>query len=133
MDRMTCGESESLTSEQISRKDSTEKTTEEMPLNTDVPPKKGSCVCGYAHVCYEIHSKVRQTEVRMCHTVSLLPRSLSEKSFRQCLLSWFFLRHLLWLSVMQLRHYLFIGTLNPMLQHLTNGEPSLGKHARKTD
>ncbi|XP_070769535.1 solute carrier family 43 member 3b [Enoplosus armatus] len=48
-----------------------------------------------------------------------------EKSFRECFLSWFFLWHLLWLSVMQLRHYLFIGTLNPMLQRLTAGEPSL--------
>lgn len=51
----------------------------------------------------------------------------AEKTFRECFLSWFFLWHLLWLSVMQLRHYFFIGTLNPMLQHLTNGEPSLGK------
>lgn len=48
-----------------------------------------------------------------------------EKSFRECFLSRFFLWHLFWLSVMQLRHYLFIGTLNPMLQRLTAGEPSL--------
>ncbi|XP_044060872.1 solute carrier family 43 member 3-like isoform X2 [Siniperca chuatsi] len=48
-----------------------------------------------------------------------------EKSFRECCLSWLFVWHLLWLSVMQLRHYLFIGTLNPMLQRLTAGEPSL--------
>uniref|UniRef100_A0A1A7YD49 Solute carrier family 43, member 3b n=1 Tax=Iconisemion striatum TaxID=60296 RepID=A0A1A7YD49_9TELE len=48
-----------------------------------------------------------------------------EKSFRECFLSRFFLWHLLWLSVMQLRHYLFIGTLNPMLQRLTGGESSL--------
>lgn len=48
-----------------------------------------------------------------------------EKTFRECLLSRFFAFHLLWLSVMQLRHYLFIGTLNPMLQRLTAGEPSL--------
>ncbi|XP_035983016.1 solute carrier family 43 member 3 [Fundulus heteroclitus] len=48
-----------------------------------------------------------------------------ERTFRECLLSRFFIFHLLWLSVMQLRHYLFIGTLNPMLQRLTEGEPSL--------
>lgn len=48
-----------------------------------------------------------------------------EKSFRECLLSRFFFWHLIWLSVMQLRHYLFISTLNPMLQRLTAGEPSL--------
>lgn len=48
-----------------------------------------------------------------------------ERSYRDCVLSKFFLFHLVWLSVMQLRHYLFIGTLNPMLQRLTQGEPSL--------
>ncbi|XP_072295831.1 equilibrative nucleobase transporter 1-like [Eucyclogobius newberryi] len=48
-----------------------------------------------------------------------------EKSFRECLLSRFFFLHVIWLSVMQLRHYLFIGTLNPMLQRLTAGEPAL--------
>lgn len=49
-------------------------------------------------------------------------------SFRSCVLSWFFLWHLVWLSVMQLRHYLFIGTLNPMLNRLANNDPSLGNH-----
>ncbi|KAJ8015585.1 hypothetical protein DPEC_G00027640 [Dallia pectoralis] len=46
-------------------------------------------------------------------------------SFRECFLSKFFICHLVWMSVMQLRHYLFIGTLNPMLQRLTQGDPSL--------
>lgn len=58
--------------------------------------------------------------------------SLSEKSFCDCLLSRFFMWHLLWLSVMQLRHYLFIGTLNPMLQRLTAGESSLGNRTNTT-
>ncbi|XP_027864720.1 solute carrier family 43 member 3-like isoform X2 [Xiphophorus couchianus] len=48
-----------------------------------------------------------------------------EKTFRECLLSRFFVGHLLWLSVMQLRHFLFIGTLNPMLLRLTDGDSSL--------
>nr|XP_040030941.1 solute carrier family 43 member 3b [Gasterosteus aculeatus aculeatus]XP_040030942.1 solute carrier family 43 member 3b [Gasterosteus aculeatus aculeatus]XP_040030943.1 solute carrier family 43 member 3b [Gasterosteus aculeatus aculeatus]XP_040030944.1 solute carrier family 43 member 3b [Gasterosteus aculeatus aculeatus]XP_040030945.1 solute carrier family 43 member 3b [Gasterosteus aculeatus aculeatus] len=48
-----------------------------------------------------------------------------EKTFAECLKSRFFVLQLLWLSIMQLRHYLFIGTLNPMLQRLTAGEPSL--------
>lgn len=39
-------------------------------------------------------------------------------SFRACVFSKLFFWHLMWLSVMQLRHYLFIGTLNPMLEHL---------------
>ncbi|KAF7663147.1 hypothetical protein LDENG_00216880 [Lucifuga dentata] len=46
-------------------------------------------------------------------------------SFRSCVLSWFFLCQLLWLSIMQLRHYLFIGTLNPMLNRLANNDHTL--------
>ncbi|KAK0153763.1 Solute carrier family 43 member 3 [Merluccius polli] len=53
------------------------------------------------------------------------PAPPPEKSFRECVLSRFFLFQLLWLSVIQLRHYLFIGTLNPMLQRLTEGDPLL--------
>nr|XP_020451741.1 solute carrier family 43 member 3-like [Monopterus albus]XP_020451742.1 solute carrier family 43 member 3-like [Monopterus albus]XP_020451743.1 solute carrier family 43 member 3-like [Monopterus albus] len=45
-------------------------------------------------------------------------------SFRSCVLSWLFLWHLLWLSIIQLRHYLFIGTLNPMLNRLANNDPN---------
>ncbi|XP_066574786.1 solute carrier family 43 member 3a isoform X2 [Amia ocellicauda] len=48
-----------------------------------------------------------------------------EDSFWQCVFSKFFLFQLLWLSVMQLRHYLFIGTLNPNLIRLTQGDPAL--------
>uniref|UniRef100_K7FFV2 Solute carrier family 43 member 3 n=1 Tax=Pelodiscus sinensis TaxID=13735 RepID=K7FFV2_PELSI len=36
------------------------------------------------------------------------------KSFRACVFSKLFFWHLMWLSVMQLRHYLFIGTPNPL-------------------
>ncbi|XP_054648747.1 solute carrier family 43 member 3b [Dunckerocampus dactyliophorus] len=48
-----------------------------------------------------------------------------EKSFLECILSRLFLWHLLWLAVIQLRHYLFIGTLNSTLLELSDGEPSL--------
>uniref|UniRef100_A0A3B4B6H0 Uncharacterized protein n=1 Tax=Periophthalmus magnuspinnatus TaxID=409849 RepID=A0A3B4B6H0_9GOBI len=47
------------------------------------------------------------------------------RSFQSCVLSWVFFWHLLWLSVMQLRHYLFIGTLNPMISRLANNDPGL--------
>ncbi|XP_059199526.1 equilibrative nucleobase transporter 1-like isoform X2 [Centropristis striata] len=59
----------------------------------------------------------------------------SEKvaSFRSCVLSWFFLWHMLWLSIMQLRHYLFIGTLNPMLNRLANHDANLGETAQQAD
>uniref|UniRef100_A0A8B9TFX9 Solute carrier family 43 member 3 n=3 Tax=Anas platyrhynchos TaxID=8839 RepID=A0A8B9TFX9_ANAPL len=45
--------------------------------------------------------------------------------FRPCVLSWLFFWHVVWLSVMQLRHYLFIGTLNPLLDHLARGDTNL--------
>ncbi|XP_077434882.1 equilibrative nucleobase transporter 1-like isoform X2 [Vanacampus margaritifer] len=48
-----------------------------------------------------------------------------EKTFRECVLSKFFFLVVLWLSVIQLRHYLFIGTLNPMLERLAGGDESL--------
>ncbi|XP_066535204.1 solute carrier family 43 member 3a [Hoplias malabaricus] len=47
----------------------------------------------------------------------------TDSSFKSCVFSWFFLWHLIWLSVMQLRHYIFIGTLNPMLNRLANKDP----------
>ncbi|XP_074087604.1 equilibrative nucleobase transporter 1 isoform X1 [Macrotis lagotis] len=46
-------------------------------------------------------------------------------SFRSCVLSWRFFWHLIWLSSMQLWHYLFIGTLNPMLNHLADRNQDL--------
>uniref|UniRef100_H3D477 Solute carrier family 43 member 3a n=1 Tax=Tetraodon nigroviridis TaxID=99883 RepID=H3D477_TETNG len=49
----------------------------------------------------------------------------SPGSFRSCVLSWFFLWHLLWLSIMQLRHFFFIGTLNPTLNRLARNDPHL--------
>ncbi|XP_048826564.1 solute carrier family 43 member 3b [Brienomyrus brachyistius] len=53
------------------------------------------------------------------------PNTEKVASVRSCILSWFFMLHLVWLSIMQLRHYLFIGTLNPMLIRLTDGDPTL--------
>uniref|UniRef100_A0A3Q2Y5E8 Solute carrier family 43 member 3b n=1 Tax=Hippocampus comes TaxID=109280 RepID=A0A3Q2Y5E8_HIPCM len=49
----------------------------------------------------------------------------AENTFRECVLSKFFFLVLLWLSVIQLRHYLFIGTLNPMLERLADGDASV--------
>ncbi|NXT56167.1 S43A3 protein, partial [Pluvianellus socialis] len=45
--------------------------------------------------------------------------------FGACVRSGLFAWHVAWLSVMQLRHYLFIGTLNPLLDHLAHGDPHL--------
>ncbi|XP_054826866.1 equilibrative nucleobase transporter 1 isoform X2 [Eublepharis macularius] len=46
-------------------------------------------------------------------------------SFWSCVFSKLFFWHLVWLSVMQLRHYLFIGTLNPMLEQLAGQDSEL--------
>lgn len=53
--------------------------------------------------------------------------------FRACACSWLFAWHVAWLSVMQLRHYLFIGTLNPQLEHLAGGDHALGKALHRGD
>ncbi|XP_029018844.2 solute carrier family 43 member 3a [Betta splendens] len=47
------------------------------------------------------------------------------RSFRSCVLSRFFLCQLVWLAVMELRHYLFIATLNPTLNRLANSDQEL--------
>ncbi|XP_012884403.1 PREDICTED: solute carrier family 43 member 3 isoform X1 [Dipodomys ordii] len=43
-------------------------------------------------------------------------------SFRSCVLSRRFAWHLVWLSLIQLWHYLFIGTLNSLLTNLAGGD-----------
>ncbi|KAL7863713.1 hypothetical protein SRHO_G00126970 [Serrasalmus rhombeus] len=71
-------------------------------------------------------SQVTETTPFHTENSSQAPKTeTAERSFKSCILSWFFFLHLLWLSVMQLRHYLFIGTLNPMLSRLTAGDPGL--------
>ncbi|NXL52788.1 S43A3 protein, partial [Podilymbus podiceps] len=45
--------------------------------------------------------------------------------FGACVCSRLFAWHVAWLSAMQLRHYLFIGTLNPLLDHLARGDTYL--------
>uniref|UniRef100_A0A3Q4I086 Solute carrier family 43 member 3a n=1 Tax=Neolamprologus brichardi TaxID=32507 RepID=A0A3Q4I086_NEOBR len=49
----------------------------------------------------------------------------SVQSFSSCVKSRFFIFHLVWLSTMQLRHYLFIGTLHSMLNRLADGDSNL--------
>ena len=51
-------------------------------------------------------------------------------SFGACVRSGVFAWHVAWLSVMQLRHYLFIGTLNPLLERLARGDADLGRARR---
>lgn len=76
--------------------------------------------------------KTQQDTCRECEPLTAdasLPtvHKINEDSFKSCILSWFFVWHLIWLSVMQLRHYLFIGTLNSMLNRLANQDAATGK------
>ncbi|XP_053357772.1 solute carrier family 43 member 3a isoform X1 [Clarias gariepinus] len=73
----------------------------------------------------EKQDRSRDSEPQKPDDVPPKEESLSkDSSFKSCVVSWFFLWHLVWLSVMQLRHYLFIGTLNPMLTRLANQDPA---------
>ncbi|XP_018424124.1 PREDICTED: solute carrier family 43 member 3, partial [Nanorana parkeri] len=45
-----------------------------------------------------------------------------EVSFWSCAFTSLFGWHLVWISLMQLRHYLFIGTLNTTITHLSGGD-----------
>ncbi|KAG9465373.1 hypothetical protein GDO78_018424 [Eleutherodactylus coqui] len=58
-------------------------------------------------------------------SINCLENHDKEVSFRSCVLSSLFAWHLVWLSLMQLRHYLFIGTLNHTITHLSGGDTSL--------
>ncbi|GCC17367.1 hypothetical protein chiPu_0017538 [Chiloscyllium punctatum] len=51
-------------------------------------------------------------------------------SFKSCIFSRLFLTHLLWLSIVQLRHYLFIGMLNPLLTLLARSDTQLSTDSR---
>ncbi|XP_072883529.1 equilibrative nucleobase transporter 1-like [Hemitrygon akajei] len=59
-------------------------------------------------------------------TNGLVARGNKEQisSFWNCLFSRLWLTHLLWLSLIQLRNLLFIGTLNPMLNLLAGRDPA---------
>ncbi|KAM8924644.1 equilibrative nucleobase transporter 1 [Pelodytes ibericus] len=58
----------------------------------------------------------------------LEPEIKPEVSFLHCALSSLFVFHFIWLSLMQLRHYMFIGTLNPTLTRLSGGDPEAVSH-----
>uniref|UniRef100_A0A3Q2Z902 Solute carrier family 43 member 3b n=1 Tax=Hippocampus comes TaxID=109280 RepID=A0A3Q2Z902_HIPCM len=77
-------------------------------------------VCAIMNYSNTLQKKTKQT----CLSI-LSALSSSDKTFRECVLSKFFFLVLLWLSVIQLRHYLFIGTLNPMLERLADGDASV--------
>ncbi|XP_053307161.1 equilibrative nucleobase transporter 1 isoform X2 [Spea bombifrons] len=48
--------------------------------------------------------------------------------FWQCAFSSLFAFHFIWLSLMQLRHYMFIGTLNPTVTRLSGGDQDIVSH-----
>ncbi|XP_061074776.1 equilibrative nucleobase transporter 1-like [Conger conger] len=76
------------------------------------------------------HGMLIHLKICICPSVllDLSLHPLPVDSFKQCVLSWLFLWHLVWLSVMALRQILFIGTLNPMLTLLTHGDTAQVSH-----
>ncbi|PWA18315.1 hypothetical protein CCH79_00018387 [Gambusia affinis] len=96
MPRVTCGQANSYNVEQVKR-------SKEDASNQDSSGKDET-------------AKSDETDVENTEKVA---------SFRSCALSWFFLWHLVWLSILQLRHYLFIGTLNSRLSRLARNDPTL--------
>ncbi|KAJ8358560.1 hypothetical protein SKAU_G00150850 [Synaphobranchus kaupii] len=56
----------------------------------------------------------------------------TDKSFKQCVFSWIFLWHLVWMSVVLLRNHLFISTVNPMLAYLAEGDLDIVSHYTNT-
>ncbi|XP_042722525.1 solute carrier family 43 member 3 isoform X3 [Lagopus leucura] len=81
------------------------------------PAAPGTC-CAPSSSCPACTSLTR------CHLPTTMGNAAVEP-FWPCVLSWLFMWHVVWLSVMQLRHYLFIGTLNPLLDHLALGNEHL--------
>ncbi|XP_061075200.1 equilibrative nucleobase transporter 1-like isoform X2 [Conger conger] len=69
-----------------------------------------------------------QGSPRQAPQTDLSLHPLPVDSFKQCVLSWLFLWHLVWVSVTTLRHLLFIGTLNPMLTLLAHGDTAQVSH-----
>uniref|UniRef100_A0A3Q2YUB8 Solute carrier family 43 member 3b n=2 Tax=Hippocampus comes TaxID=109280 RepID=A0A3Q2YUB8_HIPCM len=88
---------------------------EEKPHDVEEPERPGVCN-------YELLKQRLQRNHVFIYQMPCFP---SEKTFRECVLSKFFFFVVLWLSVIQLRHYLFIGTLNPMLERLADGDASV--------
>ncbi|XP_077464679.1 solute carrier family 43 member 3b [Stigmatopora argus] len=80
--------------------------------------------CGKSNAARESMTEDSQRKAEMEQIAKKAPVK-PEKTLRECVLSRLFIWHVVWLSVIQLRHYLFIGTLNPTLVKLTDGEPSL--------
>ncbi|XP_071773237.1 equilibrative nucleobase transporter 1-like [Centroberyx gerrardi] len=53
------------------------------------------------------------------------PQQEEVASFRSCVLSWLFMFHLLWVIVIQFCHFIFLATVNPMLNRLSNSDQAL--------
>ncbi|XP_077410925.1 equilibrative nucleobase transporter 1-like [Vanacampus margaritifer] len=77
--------------------------------------------CGKSEEYVNHSSQTTTDQMETAHEEPVKP----EKTFRECILSRFFFFCLIWFSVIELRIYLFIGTLNPALELLTNEDPLL--------
>ncbi|XP_020023227.2 equilibrative nucleobase transporter 1 isoform X1 [Castor canadensis] len=87
-------------------------------------------------LCSEFGTRKEEKKTAECENVELQskevfsPKEESQdpgqqhelRSFQSCVLSRRFIWHFIWLSVIQLWHYLFIGTLNSLLTNLAGGD-----------
>ncbi|XP_077349314.1 equilibrative nucleobase transporter 1 isoform X1 [Lithobates pipiens] len=80
-------------------------------INTIVSPNEG-----------EKYQDAKDLQEETCINSLIKHDEQQEISFRSCAFSSLFGWHLVWLSLMQLRHYMFIGTLNPTITHLSGGD-----------
>ncbi|KAM4603928.1 equilibrative nucleobase transporter 1-like [Polymixia lowei] len=67
-----------------------------------------------------VESSLLQLQDKLQHE----PSHEEAVTFRSCVLSWFFLWHLLWVAIIQFCHFLFLATVNPMLNRLSSGDQS---------
>ncbi|XP_043940061.1 solute carrier family 43 member 3 [Protopterus annectens] len=87
-----------------------EENTEEqnsMSINQKDPEESGRSLLNKETDVLKLQSKAKEEPV---------------ESFKSCVFSSLFLWQIAWLSIMQLRHYLYIGTLNPFLNHLAHND-----------
>ncbi|CAJ0966833.1 unnamed protein product [Ranitomeya imitator] len=80
--------------------------------------------------CKSLHFSSGRNDGERCQekintSIKCLEKHENESSFWSCVRSSLFWWHLIWLSLMQLRHYLFIGTLNPTITRLSDGDQHL--------
>ena len=61
-------------------------------------------------------------------TADACPAAVELPSLRSCILQPMFITHVIWLIMLQLRFFYFIGTINPYLDRTFNGDDAMGRY-----